>query len=333
MELPPPLRRAVDAALEGTPLPELARAAEALSRRYRAERRDGGLHLADEPAVKAYLATRLPATYAAVRASLGAVAEARPELAPASLLDLGAGPGTGLWAAADCWPGLAEALLVEASPAMRAWGERLAAEAPVARIAWRASDLLDGLPGAEPRDLVILAYVLDELAPEALVPLIDRLWTPSARLLVIVEPGTPAGWRRILAARERLLRRGARIAAPCPHAAACPLRAPDWCHFSRRLPRSRLHRLAKAGAVPWEDEKFIYLAAAREAAPLPAARVIARPRLHKGHVELRLCRADGGIEERLFSRRDGAAYKLARRLDWGDALPPPGGGQVAVEPP
>lgn len=72
MELPAPLRQGVDSLLDKVPLPSLRQAARTLSERYRAELRDGRLHMAEDLAVRAYLATRLPATYAAVRASLGA---------------------------------------------------------------------------------------------------------------------------------------------------------------------------------------------------------------------------------------------------------------------
>jgi ribosomal protein RSM22 (predicted rRNA methylase) len=102
MELPPAPRQAVENALEGVPLADLKRAADLLSRRYRGEVRDGRLHLSDRLAAQAYLATRLPATYAAIRASLAAVAEMRPGFAPATLLDIGAGPGSALWAAHGC---------------------------------------------------------------------------------------------------------------------------------------------------------------------------------------------------------------------------------------
>ena len=108
MELPSALRQAVDRFLEGTSLDQLRAASERLSGRYRSETRDGRQHLDGVAAVKAYLAARLPATYAAVRASMAYVAEAAPEFAPKSLLDIGAGPGTVLWAAADCWDGFAE---------------------------------------------------------------------------------------------------------------------------------------------------------------------------------------------------------------------------------
>ncbi|TXH31673.1 MAG: methyltransferase type 11 [Rhodospirillaceae bacterium] len=324
MELPHALRQAVDRALDGIALADLAQAAALLSRRYRAEIRDGRLHLNDDAAALAYLATRLPATFAAIRASMAAVAGRASDFAPRSLLDIGAGPGSAIWAAGDCWDGLQDALMIEASPAIRRWGERLSAEAAVAQIRWQAGDLSEGLPDLSPRDLVTLCYVLDELAPATRGKLIDRLWALTGGILLIVEPGTPAGWQLILDARRRLIAAGGRIVAPCPHAEACPLAAPDWCHFARRVARSRLHRQAKGAEVPWEDEKFIYLAVARPAVKLtePAPRVIAPPRGGSGRVSLKLCQPHGEAAETLITKRDGALFKAARRADWGDLLKP-----------
>ncbi|PTE07323.1 small ribosomal subunit Rsm22 family protein [Mesorhizobium helmanticense] len=320
MELPAPLRQGVERILEKVPLAVLKQAARTLSDRYRAELRDGRLHMAEEMAVKAYLATRLPATYAAVRACLDAVSEARPAYTPKTLLDVGAGPGTVLWATADLWPDLEDAVLIEASAAVRRVGEALATEAITARIAWLAGDVTIDLGALKPADLVTCAYVLDEITPASLPKLVARLWQLTADTLLIVEPGTPAGWQRILAARRQLVEAGAHVLAPCPHEMPCPLAAPDWCHFSRRVARSRLHRLAKDADVPWEDEKFIYVAASRHPAPSRAARVIAPPKSGSGKVLLKLCQKDGSAGEKLFTKRDGDAFRLARRLDWGDSI-------------
>jgi ribosomal protein RSM22 (predicted rRNA methylase) len=320
MELPPLLRQAIDRALDGVALADLATAAAALSQRYREERRDGAFYVASRRDALAYVAVRLPATYAAVRATFVAIAEARPDFAPRTMLDIGAGPATALWAAADCWPALADALLVEASPLLRACGEELAAEADLPNMTWRianvASDAIDGAP----RDLVTLAYVLNELAPNARQLTLERLWRLTADTLVIVEPGTPAGWQRILAARRQLIESGAHVIAPCPHAHECPLQPPDWCHFARRVARSRLHRQAKGADVPWEDEKFSYVALSRRPAPAAGARVIARLRKASGRVTLKLCRPDGSAADQLFSRRDGDLFKHASRSDWGSSL-------------
>jgi ribosomal protein RSM22 (predicted rRNA methylase) len=322
MELPPPLRQGIDRMLEGVPLAELRHTAELLSRRYRAEMRDGNLHLAGELAVKAYLATRLPATYAAIRAAMAALSEALPAFEPKSLLDAGAGPGSALWAAADCWPELERAVLVEASTAVRQAGAELTSEAPLPHAQWIAADVAGAFPELSTADLVTIAYVLDELLPAAIASLIERLWNLTAGVLLIVEPGKPAGWGRILDVRRQLIDLGAHLAAPCPHAGSCPLNAPDWCHFSRRVARSRLHRLAKSGDVPWEDEKFIYLAASRTPVPAPGSRVLAPPRSATGRVTLKLCRTDGTAGELAISKREGAVYKQARRLDWGNIFLP-----------
>lgn len=320
MELPAALRQGVERLLETIPLPALRQAAKTLSDRYRAELRDGRLHMAEEMAVKAYLATRLPATYAAVRASLDALADARPDFQPTTLLDIGAGPGTVLWATTDQWPDLQQAVLVEASAAVRKVGQTLALDAIAASTDWRAGDVTIDVPDLKPADLVTCAYVLDEIAPASLPKLVGRLWQLTGDTLLIVEPGTPAGWQRILAVRRQLLEAGAHVLVPCPHEAPCPLEPPDWCHFSRRVARSRLHRLAKDADVPWEDEKFIYVAASRQPAPTHQPRVIALPKAGSGKVLLKLCQPDGSAGETLFTKRDGELFKTARRLDWGDVL-------------
>ena len=206
------------------------------------------------------------------------------------------------------------------NPVFRAFGEQLAAEMQQPHATWRTSDAtVDEIDG-EPRDLVTLAYVLNELEPDDRHRLVERLWPLTADTLVIVEPGTPAGWQHILAARRHLIESGGHVIAPCPHAKECPLQPPDWCHFARRVARSRLHRQAKGADVPWEDEKFSYVAVSRKPAPAIGARVIARPRKASGRVTLKLCRPDGSAGDRLFSRRDGELFKRASRSDWGDSL-------------
>ena len=320
MELPPLLRQAVDRALNGTTLTDLAAAAAALSQRYREERSDGKAYIASDRDVLAYLAVRLPATYAAIRASFAAVAGACPDFSPKTALDVGAGPGTAVWAMVDCWPTIADVSLVEKTPIFRACGEHLATDGRLPHMTWRIADIAVDRIDGEPCDLVTAAYVLNELDPDVRPQVLRELWRLTADTLVLVEPGTPAGWQRILAARRQLIETGARVIAPCPHANECPLHPPDWCHFVRRVARSRVHRQAKAADVPWEDEKFSYVAVSRKAAIIAGARVIARPRKASGRVTLKLCRPDGSAGSQLFSRRDGALFKRASRADWGSSL-------------
>lgn len=330
MLLPPALRQAIDQELTGISLADLADASAILSQRYRTETRDGRLHLNDELAARAYLTTRMPATYAAISASFAAIVAAHPDFHPRSMLDIGAGPGTATWAASSTWNSISDGTLVEVSAAIRAVGQRLSKALLFDRVSWLAQRIGDGLRDAPRSDLVVLAYVLDELDEATRTPLIARMWELTKHTLVIVEPGTTEGWKRVLAARDQLIAAGAHVLAPCPHAAACPLSAPDWCHFSARVARSRLHREAKGGSVPWEDEKFIYLGISRHPGISHAPRVLAPPHVSKAAVSLKLCEPGGTATVQSVAKRDGSAFKRAKKLGWGDAaatLPAPLAGQ------
>lgn len=264
------------------------------------------------PEVAAYLAYRAPATYAAAVAVFRQVALLRPGWMPRSLLDVGAGPGVAAWAAVESWPSLVELTLVEVEPAMVAAGRELVPKARWVRA--------DASAARGPADLVVVSYVLGELDDPGLVA---TLWAQAGDTMAFVEPGTPAGYRRILAAREAVLDAGGFTVAPCPHDLACPLLGADWCHFGVRLARSRLHRRMKAVERGFEDEKYSYAVLSREPAARAAARIIRPPQRRSGHVHLATCEPDG-IHARTLSRRHGDHYRAARAAAWGDAigLPP-----------
>jgi ribosomal protein RSM22 (predicted rRNA methylase) len=213
------------------------------------------------------------------------------------------------------------------SAAALALGRELAASAsaaPAVRAArWERARLGAGaaLPAA---DLVTVSYVIGELREADRDALVDAAAAAARAAVLVVEPGTPDGTARVLAARDRLLAAGFSVAAPCPHAAACPLAAADWCHFAARVPRTSLHRRLKGGSLPYEDEKYAYVAAVRPALldaapPAPAApRVVRHPQIRKGQVLLDLCHPDGTSARTAITKRSGAAYRAARDVTWGD---------------
>ena len=114
--LPPALKAALDAKFEGAARSAIAARAEKISRTYR----DGGGSgaIASETDALAYAAARMPATYAALAASLNALGEIKPEFLPQSLLDVGAGPGTATWAAAEAFISLKTFILLDANDAL-----------------------------------------------------------------------------------------------------------------------------------------------------------------------------------------------------------------------
>lgn len=288
----------------------------ALSATYRAGGNSARIDLGS------YLVARLPATFAAVERVLAELARRRPDLAPQSVLDAGSGPGTASWAALGLWPSVEAVTFLDNSPAFLALAGELSRSGPASLAGAQAVQAsIDAMPEGLGADLVVAAYALAELPLGRAAAVAEGLWQASRKALVLVEPGTPQGFERLRAVRRRLVGEGAVPVAPCTHALACPMAGEDWCHFSVRLARSRAHMHAKAASVPFEDERFACLVLARDGAPPQGSRIVAPPQHAKPGITLRLC-AEGRLAPHHVARRDAAAYKWAKKLDWGDLFDP-----------
>jgi ribosomal protein RSM22 (predicted rRNA methylase) len=317
MQLPSALSLAIQEITAVLTPSTLARAAAELTATYRGQRQTRP-HL-DQIHRAAYLLTRLPATFAVLTRILRHCKIRIPDLQIESMLDLGAGPGTGLWAAALQFPELTRATVVEDNPEWIALGKRLAqsSEASALHTAdWRQQSITAELPSGA-FDLVTISYALNELRPADVAQVLLGAWARTAKVLVIAEPGTPAGFELIREVRRELIASGAFMVAPCPHALACPMRDGDWCHFAERVQRTSEHRVAKNAELGYEDEKYSYVVLSRDPVQLPSARILRHPQKHSGHVELELC-TEKGLIRQTVSRKQGEDYKRARRAEWGD---------------
>lgn len=318
------LRSTLAGVLDGLPPRQAASAVERLISNYRGDTPTNAPILRDRADVAAYAAYRMPATFEAVRAALEAFAYAVPEWVPGSHVDIGGGTGAATWAVAATWDGERPVTVLDwAEPAL-ALGREIAGAHPALRGAeWRRARIGAALELPE-TDLVTVSYVLNELSAPDRTALVDTA-AAAAWSVVIVEAGTPAGYERIIEARDRLIAAGFRVAAPCPHSAPCPIvPGTDWCHFAARVSRSSLHRQVKGGTLAYEDEKFSYVAATRLPAEPASARIVRRPQIRKGQVLLDLCEADEQLRRTTVTKRHGDLYKAARDAEWGDAWPPPG---------
>ena len=317
-DLPAELKGALDAKLEGRSRSDVAARAAMISKTYR----DGGTSSAikSDTDALAYALARMPATYAAVSACLNALLEARPGFAPRTMLDIGAGPGTASWAASEAFASLTSLTLLDTNPVLRALALDLQREsARFDGLKYDAGEARAALAKADGADLVIASYLIGELGEAERHSLMEAIWAKTRDTLLVVEPGTPAGYARILTARTQLIAAGAHVLAPCPHEAACPLQAPDWCHFSQRLARSRAHRQVKGADVPFEDERFSYCVLTRAPATVHPARILAQPVIGKAEISAKLCTSDGLAIVKV-PRREKAAYAHARHWRWGDAM-------------
>lgn len=278
-----------------TPLPELIKAREALTHRYRTHQDKRMRSLAEK---ESYLLTRFPATFAVLTEVF-----AKIPFPYASLLDIGSGPGTAALAshasAITC---------LEQDKTLLEWAKALLPHADC-----RQADFRTAL--FSPHDLVVFSYSIGEI--EDPLPIIKRAYAAAEKALLIVEPGTPHAYRNLMAIRSHLINEGAHIIAPCPHLNPCPLSGTDWCHFSVRVNRSRIHKLLKGADLGYEDEKYCYLIVSK--APYEGGSRIIRPvEKHSGHLKMTLC-TPTGIEEKTVTRSM-EGYSKIKKLEWGDAI-------------
>jgi ribosomal protein RSM22 (predicted rRNA methylase) len=265
----------------------------------------------------AYLAFRMPATYAAIGDVFERIVELLPNTQPRSLLDLGAGPGTAYIAANNVFGSIQEATLIERDPMFIELGKKFTP----ANVNWKQSDLDNLKLGESSFDLTVLSYALGELNQTTVDTVLELSFKKTNELLVLVEPGTPKGYETIIYARDKLLEKGGFIVAPCPHAKTCPIVQGDWCHFSKRLPRSKLHRFIKGATLGYEDEKFSYVVFSRKPVNFkPFDRIIRAPNRSTNHIDLTLCTHEGKYQKKMVSKKDKASFSLAKKASWGDIL-------------
>ena len=312
--IPPGLKAAIQNYLAQSSTGSLVEGAARMSERYR----QGG-HSDSAVDFSAYLVARLPATFAAVAFCLAELARRYPQFAPQSVLDVGSGPGTAGWAAAEAFPDMPLVTFLDNNMQFLKLAGNLAAQSasPALQQAKALNVDISNLPRNLSADLIVAAYALAELPVAKAAEAASILWQATRNALLIIEPGTPQGFARIHQARATLMAEGAHLIAPCTHMKTCPVLTPDWCHFSVRLARSREHMHAKRAAVPFEDEKFSYVIVSRQPVALEGARILAPPSETKAEIKFKLCTENGLIRQSI-ARRDKAEYKRVRKLEWGD---------------
>jgi ribosomal protein RSM22 (predicted rRNA methylase) len=297
----------------------------------------------------AYLSCKMPYTYH-IAMRIGLELQKRlPDFIPKSVLDYGAGLGSSIWAANDIFPEAARLAAVEPNRDMRRLGRFLTSTAKLKNeILWVES--LTMIPGTGTErgkfDLIYLSFVLQEIPTSKLrLMLLDTLFSRlnDNGVLVVIEPGSPKGFRFIHDLRNWVIqkpREDASIIAPCPHHFKCPLaeKNKDWCHFSQlsyKWDKSVLPRSGKEKHI--NNEKFCYLAIRKGKTPNEIYKDqeeckndseksffwerLLRPVMKKHqHCILDMCTTQGKFERRIVSKSHGTlgGFKTSKKLSWGD---------------
>ena len=290
--------------------------AQNVSKKYRENTGKGSKIITSNSEAIAYAISRMPATYCAVYSALSqTLKKYKKEIK--TVYDIGAGTGSATWAIQELLQPT-KIICLEYEKEMLKIGERLMQKTEINAF-WEQFDITKDC-FQEKTDLVISSYMLNELEESSRKNAIQKMWEATSGLLLLIEPGTPEGFKNILEAREILLQQKANIVAPCTHNGKCEISQDDWCSFYVRVARSGIHRQAKNGTLGYEDEKFSYIAFSREPTfENGQARILRHPQIGQGHVKVKVC-TQNGIQEKTFTKKDKEVYKKVRKLDAGESI-------------
>lgn len=318
MELPIPLKEKLEQEIEKIELKKLKQSAQDISEKYRDKslnKMSTRLITSKEDAV-AYAVSRMPATYGAVYSALEHSLEMMPNERITSLLDVGAGTGTATWAVNELLD-VESNICVENEDYMLNLGKILMKNV-IDNVQWIKKNIItDNIE--QKADLVISSYVLNEIKTENRNQILEKLWNSARKLLLIIEPGTPEGYNQIKEIRDYFIKKGANIVAPCAHEKECKISKDDWCAFSCRVSRTKVHKMLKEGDAPYEDEKFSYIAISKTKTE-KVNRILRHPKIENGRITLKLCTTEGNIEEKTITKKEKEKFKIAKKLNNGDIL-------------
>lgn len=305
--------------LHDIPVEKLMKVSKEITDNYHSVHKTSRRLISNEMQALVYAAVRMPATYAAVKSALEH-ATIYNDITIDTIIDVGAGTGAASLAAEEVFDS-GHICLVEREPYMRKCGSRIFAamgDETLKTAQWYDEDILNDNTDRR-ADLVMSSYMINEIKLQDRERVFGRLWNMTDKMLLIVEPGTKEGFEVISHAREYFLAGGMHIAAPCTHENKCGLDKDDWCHFSVRVARSRIHKLIKEADVPYEDEKFSYIAIVRDDMTSDGMRILRHPDIRKGNIGLRVCDSQG-IRNTIITKKDGELFKKARKSSAGDLI-------------
>lgn len=316
MDMPFELREYIEKEAQFFSRSQLIAAAKGLTEKYKNESGKGSRLVTKPVETASYAVVRMPATFGAVSTALEYTLDHYEETID-SVLDIGAGTGTVSLAVSYMCDCVSEYTCIEREQSMLEYGQKLTSFVVGREKAkWILRDFSKKRP-EEKADLVVASYSLNELDEEGRKRVIKELWDAAQKLLLIVEPGTPVGFSQILQAKEILENEGGYVVAPCTCSGVCPLPKEDWCHFTARVSRSKLHKALKEGDVPYEDEKFSFVAFAKSPVKTAENRILRHPLIEPGKVTMKLCSKEG-ITGRVVLKKDKENFKRARKVSCGD---------------
>lgn len=278
--------------------------------------------------VQAYLALRFAATYAQIYGALSQLQTVMPEWKPKRILDIGTGPGTGIWAAHAIWPTIDTATGIDQIGyflAVASEFQNNVENSP--NVFWKKQPIDDWIIHSDTQayDIILVANVLNELSYHTADRLVNTVSKSRASLVVFIEPGTEQGAALVHKYAQKLTEERTVIAPYVGGSVVSDKKA--RVYFSQRFHRpDNLRRIrqdmrdSSRMAADWEEAAYSYVAASNT--PLSSVtwgRCIGPVKKHTGYLVFPVLTATG-IQTARVLKRNKDEYAKYLRVRWGDVL-------------
>lgn len=314
MKIPFELEEKITREIQNVKLSDLKEVAQTLSNRYMNEKRKGQSLINKKLEVLAYSIIRMPATFCAINKAIEETLK-KYNTSIENALDIGSGTGAGEWAILNNID-INKITCIEREDEMAFLAQKLLEEHK--NINWKNQDIVKNKIN-EKADLVIVSYMINELQDEVKEDVIKNILDSFNKIIIFIEPGTPAGFNNIKRIQKMALKNNLNILAPCTSQNECNLPEDDWCHSIIRVERNKVHKFLKDADAPYEDEKFSYIAISKEKIDNSGSRILRHPNISSGYIKTKLC-TNGNIEEKTFTKKEKEMFKKVKKLKCGDLL-------------
>ncbi len=287
-----------------------------ISKKYREENINSGSVVNNDKQALSYVASRMNETSIIVDKVLKTIFQVVDKSEVESVLDLGSGTGSVLWALENFFSNI-NITAVEREKCMQKYAKVLCKSLNL-NIEYVLQDVLSKeTNNLSNCDLVIESFMLNEMAEKDSYKALDLMINKANKYILLVEPGTPKSYQKMMQIRDCVVAKNLKVLLPCTHCKKCPL-INDYCNFTVRLNRSKFLKNIKGGALGYEDEKYFYLLLSKQDIKNVENMVIRKPIVRKSCIDLKLCNNGGKVNNITITKKDKENYSKAKKIKHGD---------------
>lgn len=290
-----------------------------ISKKYREENINSNSVVCNDKQTLSYVASRMNETSIIVDKVLKTIFQVVDKSEVESVLDLGSGTGSVLWALENFFNNI-KVTAVEREQCMQKYAKILCKDINL-DIEYILQDVLSNeVKKIANSDLVLESFMLNEMTEADVTKTLDLMINKTNKYILLIEPGTPKSYQKMMKIRDYFLSKNLKVLLPCPHSDKCPL-IDDYCNFTVRLNRSKFIKNIKGAELGYEDEKYFYLLFSKEDNEKNINNIVIRkPITRKSCVDLKLCNCNGKINNVTITKKDKENYSKAKKLKQGDLI-------------